>query len=451
MRAVILGGGTVGTWVADLLCQHRHSVTVVDHDPANTRRINDELDVRAITGSASQSSVLFQADVIGADICLAVTGDDEVNIVGASMARAMGTRRSIARVYAPVFRDLSTFDYQRHFGIDRLLSLEHLSAMELARGIRNPGSVVLETFARGELEVQEILVREKTRAVGVPLTTWQDLGLPRRVRVGSIYRDDRLWIAGANDSIELDDRITLIGRREDIDEARDSIQRESGPKRGVVIAGGGETGYHLARTLEGDRYAVVLMEQLPERCDFLANHLTRTTVVHADATRRAVLEEERVGSADFFIACTGEDENNIMAGVEARDIGAKSVMAVVGRPDYAAIVNKLGIDLAVSPRDVMARQILAFLNTGAVITRTALPGGQIGVFEIEVQESVPATEHVLANLELPDQCLIAAVMREDYVRVPTGDERLQPGEVVLALIDDSAVEAALAQFSPNGR
>jgi trk system potassium uptake protein TrkA len=437
--------------VADLLCQHRHSVTVVDNDPAHTRRINDELDVRAITGSASQSSVLFQADVIGADICLAVTGDDEVNIVGASMARAMGTRRSIARVYAPVFRDLSTFDYQRHFGVDRLLSLEHLSAMELARGIRNPGSVVLETFARGELEVQEVFIRQKTPAVGVPLANWEDLGLPRRVRVGSIYRDDRLWIAGASDTIELDDRITLIGRREDIDEARDSIQRESGPKRGVVIAGGGETGYHLARTLEGDRYAVVLMEQTPERCDFLANHLAHTTVIHADATRRVVLEEERVGSADFFIACTGDDENNIMAGVEAHDIGAKSVMAVVQRPDYAAIVNKLGIDLAVSPRDVMARQILAFLNTGSVITRTALPGGHIGVFEIEVQEGVPATEHVLANLQLPDQCLIAAVMREDYVRVPTGDERLQPGEVLLALIDDSAVDAALVQFSPNGR
>ncbi len=448
MRIVVLGAGTVGTWIADLLCRHRHIVTVVDNDPSHTRRINEELDVRAITGSASQSSVLFQAGVPGADICLAVTGDDEVNIVAASMAKAMGSRRAVARVYAPVFRDLSTFDYQRHFQIDRLLSLEHLSAVELARGIRNPGSLVLENFARGELEVQEVLIQEKTKAVGVPL---EKLRLPKRVRVGSILREDRMWIAGREDAIELGDRITLIGRREDIDAIKDSIQRETTPKKGVVIAGGGETGYHLARTLESERYAVVLMEQLPARCEFLAQHLERTTVVHADATRRSVLEEERVGSADFFVACTGDDENNIMAGVEARDIGAQHIFAIVGRPDYANVVGKLGIDLAVSPRDVMAKQILGFLNSGAVISRTTLAGGSIGVFEIEVNEGAPATQHVLANLPLPPSCLIAAVMRDEYVSVPGADDRLNPGDVVIALLDDAAIEKALEQFSTNGR
>ena len=448
MRILVLGGGTVGTWIADLLCRHRHSVAVVDTNSETTRRINNELDVRAITGSASQSSVLFQADVIGADLCLAVTGDDEANIVAASMAKAMGARRVIARVFAPVFRDLSTFDYQRHFGIDRMLSLEHLSAMELARGIRNPGSVVLENFARGELEVHEVSINEKSESVGVQL---KDLQLPPQVRVGSILRSGKMWIAGAEDTIELEDRITLIGRREDVDDVRDSIQRDAGPKKGVVIAGGGETGYHLARTLEGERYAVVLMEQDPDRSKHLAAHLERTTVIQADATRRTVLEEERVGSADFFLACTGDDENNIMAGVEARDIGAKNIMAVVGRPDYANLVGKLGIDLAVSPRDVMAKQVLGFLNTGAVVSRTNLPGGSIGVFEIEVVEGAPATEHVLANLPLPASCLIAAVMQEDYVRVPGADDRLNPGNIVLALIDNSVVETALAQFSVNGR
>jgi hypothetical protein len=115
MKIVVLGAGTVGTWIADLLCKHRHSVTVVDVDPEHTKRINEELDVRALTGEAAHASVLFQADVLGADLCLAVTGDDEVNLVAASMAKGMGARRSIARVFAPVFRDLSTFDYQRHF------------------------------------------------------------------------------------------------------------------------------------------------------------------------------------------------------------------------------------------------------------------------------------------------------------------------------------------------
>ncbi len=448
MRIVVLGAGTVGTSIADLLCQNRHSVTVVDRDTSHVRRLNEELDVRAVTGSASESSVLFQADVIGADLCLAVTGDDEVNLVAASMAKALGARRSIARVYAPIFRDLSTFDYQRHFNIDRLLSLEHLSAMELARGIRNPGTVVLENFARGQLEVQELLIREKSGVVGAPLKT---LGLPKGVRVGSIHRDERMWIAGAEDQIEVGDRVTLIGKREDIDEVKGLVQRRVEAKQSVVIAGGGETGYHLARTIEGERFSVLLMDESAERCEYLAKHLQHTTVVHADATRRAVLEEERVGSADAFVACTGDDENNIVAGVEAREIGAKKIMAMVGRPDYASIVSKLGIDLAVSEREVMARQVLGFLNTGPVVHRSALPGGRISVFEIDVLEGAPATEHVLAKLPLSKNCLIAAVIQTDYVRVPGADDRLKPGETVVALIEDSAVDATLVQFSVNGR
>ena len=448
MRIVILGGGAVGTSIAGLLCHHGHSVTIVDRDAAHAREINNELDVRAITGSASQSSVLFQADVLGADICLAVTGDDEVNIVAASMAKAMGARRSLARVYAPVFRDLSTFDYNRHFNIDRMLSLEHLSAMELARGIRNPGSVVLENFARGELEVQEVLIRKQTAAVGVPL---KDLKLPKQVRIGSICRGERTWIAGATDTIEIEDRVTLIGRREDVESVHELIQKERAKKQGVVIAGGGETGYHLARTLENEHYAVVLMDTSTERCEYLANHLARTTVIQADATRRRVLEEERVGTADYFVACTGDDENNIMACVEASDTGANHVMAIVGRPDYAGVVGKLGIDLAVSPRKVMAKQVLGFLNTGPVVSRTDLHGASIGVYEIEVLEGALATEHVLANVPLPASCLIAAVMKDDYVRVPGADDRLSPGEVVVALIDEASVDAALTQFTVNGR
>jgi len=443
MRIVVLGAGTVGTSIADLLCQNRHSVTVVDSDADHARRINAELDVRAIHGSASQSSVLFQTDISSADICLAVTGDDEANIVGASMAKAMGARRTLARVYAPVFSDLSTFDYQRHFGIDRFLSLEHLSAMELARGISNPGAVLLENFTRGDLEVQEVLVNSISDLIDQPLS---QLDFPPGLRAGSIYRDSRVWIPGPSDEIRAGDRVSLIGAHEVVQQWKQRFQVSAEPKLSVVIAGGGETGLHLARKLERDNFDVTVMDECEERCDYLSRSLTFATIINADATRRAVLEEERIGSADVFVACTGDDENNIMAGVEAREIGAGKIMAIVGRPDYANVVAKLGIDLAVSEREVTAKQVLGFLNKGAVISRTPLPGGRIGVFEIEVIEGAPATEHVLANLPLPRDCLLAAVVRQDYARVPQADDRLVAGDTVVALIDDAAVEAALEQF-----
>ena len=375
-----------------------------------------------------------------------MTGDDEVNMVAASMAKEMGARRTVARVYAPVFRDRSTFDYQRHFNIDRLLSLEQLSAMELARGIRNPRSVTMENFARGELEVKEILVGEQTKSVGVLL---KSLKLPSGVRIGSIHRDGKMWIAGADDVIRVGDRITLIGERDDVDELADLFRTTPETRFGVVIAGGGETGYHLARSLEGERCTVVIMESSPERSQFLAANLKYSTVLQVDATRRAILEEERVGSADVFVACTGDDENNIMASVEARDIGAKRIMAIVSRPDYANVVGKLGIDLAVSPREVMARQVMGFLNAGPIISRTTLPGGTIEVLEMEVHENAPATEHVLTNLPLPSACLIAAVIRENYVRVPGADDRLEAGDTVVVLVEDAMIEQAVQLFDVN--
>ncbi|NLE40127.1 MAG: Trk system potassium transporter TrkA, partial [Pirellulaceae bacterium] len=342
---------------------------------------------------------------------------------------------------------LSTFDYQRHFGIDRLLSMEHLSAMELVREIRHPGASLVENFARGELEMQELEVSEETAAVGVPL---KELKLPSGVRIGSIRRDGRLTLAGAEDRIAVGDQITLIGNREEIDDVKGLFQRVQPPKQRVVIAGGGETGYHLARALEGRRFAVVLMENDRTRCEFLAVHLDQTTVVNADAQRRVTLEEERVGDADIFVACAGDDEDNIMACVEARELGARKIMAIVNRPDYANVVGKLGIDHAVSPRIVTAKQIFGFLNTGTVISRMPLsPTGDIEIQEIEVVEGAPATRATLAEIDLPKQCLIAAIIRESFVRVPGAEDRFLPGDTVVALVSEPGFDQTRRMFEPE--
>lgn len=444
MRIVVMGAGTVGTSISSLLVLHGHSLTVIDTDPRRVKHLNETLDARAITGSASQSSILFQAGVGSADLVLAVTGDDEVNIVAASMGKAMGAGRAVARVYAPVFRDLSTFDYRQHFGIDRLVSIEQLTALELARHIRHPGSVAVENLAGGNLEVHELVVSPSAKAAGKSL---KSLDLPRGVRVGSIARDGKIWIAGADDQVQIGDRLTIIGKRGEVGAVRGQFCKGKTEGLHVVIAGGGETGYHLASSLESAGCKVVLMESELERCEFLAAHLEHTVVVHRDATRSSNLEEERVGSADAFIACTGDDETNIVAAVEAGDIGAKMVMSLVGRPDYAQVVRKLGIDYAVSPREVVAKQVLGFLTTGAVISKSPLSEeSSLSILELEVEAGSPATEHVLANLNLPEQCVIAAVVREGFASVPGADDRLQVGDTAVALLADEVQEQTAKVF-----
>ena len=215
-----------------------------------------------------------------------------------------------------------------------------------------------------------------------------------------------------------------------------------------MIAGGGETGLQLARTLERESYKVMVLESDEARCQVLAGILETTAVVHCDARRRENLEEQRVGNADVFAACTGDDEDNMMLGVEADDLGAEQVMAVIGRPDYGSIIQKLGIDLAVSEQSVMTRQILSYLNHGIVVSSAKMPGGLINVIELEVLEGSPATQLAVKDLGLPDRCLIVAVIQQDYVRVPGATDRLSDGDTAVILLEDDVVDATLAVFAP---
>lgn len=443
MNVVIFGAGTVGTSIAGLLCANNHDVCLVDSSDQAIRNVDDQLDVRTLKGSACDAVTLFQAGVQSADLVLAVTESDEVNLVGASLARAMGARRSTARVFNSAYLDASTFDYRRHFGIDRLLSLEHLTALELARAIRMPSLFAVENFARGGVEVQEIAVEADAKCVGTPL---RELTIPQGVRVALISSASRCVIAGADDIIESGDRVTLIGSRETIEKVKHDLFEYRHPaKLKVVIAGGGEIGLSLASILQKGRFKTVLMEADSDRCEYLASKLPETTVLHADATRQAEMQEARVGSADIFVASTGHDEDNIVCGVEARELGCPRILSVVRRPDYANVLERVGIDVAVSPREVTARQVLGMVQGGVIISGTGISGGDAEVWEVEILDGAPVTQAELKDVALPG-CLIAAIVREDFVKVPGATDQLQAGDTAVVLVHRNSIADTLALF-----
>ncbi|MCL2348443.1 MAG: Trk system potassium transporter TrkA [Planctomycetaceae bacterium] len=447
MIILVLGGGTVGSSVSEVLCRQKHAVTIVEKDPETAGRLDQELDLNVIVGSASESSVLFQAGVTSADLCLALTGNDECNMVAASMAKAMGATRSAARVYAKIFQDLSTFDYQNHFHIDRLLSSEHLTAMELARRIRETGSMTIEYFARGHLEMQGVTIMRRSNATGKRLL---ELRLPPDVRIGAINRGGQVTIPTAQDTIEVGDHISILGDRDKIEDVKKMFHIQAFHKRNVIIAGGGETGQHLARVLVNRRYGVTIMDANRSRCEHLASQLKEVTVVHRNALRRADLEEERIGNADVFVACTGNDEDNIMSCVEAEALGAKMRLAVVTRSDYANVISRLGINETVSPRSVMARQVTGLLNTGPVIFRNPhLVGGGIDVIEIEVLDGAPVTQGTLSEVTLPAKSLLAAIMRDGFVHVPGAKSTLRAGDTVVAVVHSDTIDELAKAFTPS--
>ncbi|MCA9064523.1 MAG: Trk system potassium transporter TrkA [Planctomycetaceae bacterium] len=445
MNVVVLGAGTVGRAIAELLCGRQVNVCVVDLDAEVLARVEERLDVRTVCGSACDAATLFQAGVQIADLILAVTSRDEVNLVSAGVAREMGAARCVARVFNPIFRDNSTFDYQSHFGIDRILSLEYLTALELAKQVRSSAVLAIENFVRGGIEVQGIIVGDGAKAVGVPL---QKLQLPRSVRVGLISGSNRCIVPGGGDCVEAGDQVTLIGAHHDLEEVQTLFEQRSASRLRVLIAGGGEIGFNLARLLRRMRCSVTIMESDHQRCEFLADRLPDCTILYADVKSRADLEEARVGSADVFVACTGRDEENIVCGVEAKHLGCPRLLTIVRSPDYANVLERLGIDVAVSPRQAMARQIAGMVSRGPVLERSQVAGGAAEVWEVQVNPGVAATEAKLRDLQLPDS-LVAAIERDDFVKVAGADDQLQAGDVAVLLVNKRSQDTILRLFEKS--
>ncbi len=439
MQVLILGGGRVGTTIAGILCDHRHDVTVIESDPVRARFVDDLLDARVVPGNASHHDVLFQADVGSADICLAVTGNDEVNLVGASVAKLMGAKRTVTHVNAPSIRDNNTVDYLEHFGIDRFLSVETLTAAEFAREIRATGDLMIDHFAGGEVELQEILFfNEPPPAMKKPLC---ELHFPADVRVGVIRRGNETKIATAQDVIQAGDRISLIGVRDAIESMKKRLQGESAIPKKILIGGGGEIGFHLAQILRARRHHVTILEVEQKRCEFLANHLLGCTVLLGDATSRSVLQNEQIRNFDCFVACTGADEENIISALEAKEFNPElRTLVLINRPDYAMISDKLKIDKAIIPAQVIASQVMGLLHTTPVLFRnTKFFNNAVDVVELEVRENAPLTRDLLRNVKLPKASLLAAVIRNGFVQVPNANFRFLPGDHVVALVQPEAL------------
>ena len=462
MRIIILGAGTVGSWVAETFCKE-HDVTVVDTDLESIREM-DSSDVQVLEGSVCDPAVLFASHISNMELCIAVTGDDATNILAASMAKRMGVPTVIARVQNPILLDTTTFNCLETFELDRLISLEALTAEHLATKIRTPTSDFIEHIAQGSIKAIEVEINGKNKMIG---KTIEESGLPEGVHIGLIRRKNAETgqreaprIAVADDVLCDGDKITLIGDDERVDALIDEIYKKRKNKN-VVIAGGGRVGQYLAKILEAGPFNVCLIEKNEAKVLDLANKLNRVEVVHGDATTNKTLIALRIDTADFFVACIGDEENNIMACVEVDHIfnntenvvrEDRRVMCVIHRKDYSDIVKKLGIDETVSPRTAMKDEVHKYVGDSAVRYSQRIASSDISVYEILIEEDAPAIEHVLTNLDLPGGRWRAATLTHNgTVRVPRPDDHFEAGDYIVALIHDDAVDEVIRMFTGTGR
>ena len=429
MRTIIAGAGEIGWYIAEQISAANHDVTIIDPDEEKIRQVTNDLDVNSLCGSAASAANLIQAEVDQADLFIAVTGNDDTNLVCASVARRLGAARAVARVDEVVYRKAPEISYSHHFGIDELVSPEMLAALELASIVRNPGSLAVEHFARGALEMQQFQADQGAKNVGKPLA---ELTMPEGVRVGIIRRGDQIIIPAGNDQVEHDDLVTIFGKTEQVGLARADFESDQPKIQKVIITGGGHIALSLARRLHSHTFRLTIIERDANRCQYLAGVLPSATILNGDGTKLAFLKEERIDNADVLISTTASDETNIMSAIQAKTLGVKKVLVVIHRPDYANLMEQMGIDRAVSPRMVMAQEFFAMLQQGKSTTLADIEQGRAQILQLKVEgENFVGAK--LRDLKLPSGSLIVALQRDSDIIVPHAETTFQLEDTVLVI------------------
>lgn len=444
MNVFIAGGGRVGYHLARLLSAEGHDVTVLETDANQLEHIDYALDVRTMAGNATDVLTLKSANAGNADLFLGATGDDEVNLIAATIAKGLGARQSVARVHNTIYTQ-SDILYETIMGVDYILSPEALTAHEIVTYIETPGMVAAESFGRGLVQMRQLRVAKSPLGPG---QTLKDLQLPQGVLIGVISRNGAIEIPHGGSTLAEHDLVTLIGHREGMNEIQRLFQGVEVAHNKIVIMGGTQIGLQMAQVLEKHGRSVKLFDWDSARCAYLASQLTKTKVVCRDATSRLALEQEHVNSADIFVAVTRDDERNIMASVLAKEVGARETLVVVHQPDFAPLVGKLGIDHAVTPRVSFANRILKLVNKERVSSLAIIEEGQVEILELKVNAESNLLGKSLLDIRFPSHCLVAAILRGDHVIVPRGDDEIHAGDAIIVITNAKSLESVKKMFAP---
>ncbi len=436
MNIVICGAGEVGRHCAEVLAAQGHNITVVDRQAETLSDLDDVLDVRNLVGHGTHADVLLEAGCAKADLFIAATSDDEINLLSASIAKALGAAKVIARVHHSAYFEKRGLDYARHLGIDHLVCPEFSTALAIASTLRSPGSLAIEQFARGQVEMQQFPVSDSAKAVGSKLAS---LKLPASSRLVAVKRDGIAFLPDAHTEIQKGDIVTLIGESAGFDKARKLFDTQTGRNRRIIILGGTAQCVWVCRALKDRGFSIRVFERHEARARELAEKLEWVTVINVDAINTDALKDERVDLADAFLALTIEEERNILAAARAKSMGVKNAVALLQRSTYQHLLGHVGIDKAFSPRTTAVNEVLRLIETGPVKHLATLAEGIAEVYELEVP--IGATRSVnkpLKEVKLPAYTILAAVQRDDEVFVPGADSQIKPGDTVIAIAPTNA-------------
>jgi trk system potassium uptake protein TrkA len=433
----------VGFHLASVLAKRPHEITVVDVSAAALSRFQQVLDVETYTGHGASVQALREIGTGTCDLFVAVTNSDEINMLACLSAGELGAKSTVARVDNPLYLEGTRAFYRNLMGIDLVVSPHILTALDVAKAIKAPGVVAIEHLVRDKLQARQLKVGPESTVTGKKI---KDLTLPGNLLLTAIQRDKELLIPGGGNRLKSGDEVLVVGAKDSMAEMIKMLGGGQGPVRKVLLVGGGEIGLLVAKILEEERTDVRLIERDAERCRELSEILDHTTVLHGDGTDLDLLKSERVESVDFFASLSGQDEINLLSGILCKELGVPRVVVLIHRPDYGPIVERVGVAEAVSPRILTAQTILRHVIRDQAVLLTKLHGGGAGLYEIKVHPSAAATGEPLRNLQLPPGTIVAAIVEEESVTIPSGTDSIAGGQTLLVFALDENVPALEKTF-----
>lgn len=443
MRIIIAGAGKLGFSIAQLLAEDQFDVVVVEVDPQRKEVVQNSLDVLAIEGNSCSPTTFADPDVCDADVLIACTDSDEVNMVTCLMAKNHGIKHTVARIRNVEYAVHAPEMLNKDMKIDLVINPERITAVEIDHILMTPSALNVDEFADGRVRMFEAKVREDSPLINIPL---KDLNIPKNILMAMVFRRHRMIIPRGNDYVIPGDNVYFVGKHDAIRDFENSFSNTYEKLERVLIIGAGRTGRFLAPMLENQGIQVKVIEKNKDRCQMLASTLNRGLVLCGDGTDIDLLTEEGVSEADVVICLTEDDKLNLLLAQLAKHLGARKTIVRVARKEYIELMEKVGVDIVLSSRLLSAGEVLRFIRKGGIVSVSLLEGAQAEALEIIVGKNSEADGVAVRDLRLPKECLLCAIVRNNEAYIPNGNTVLLANDRIILFIKSEFSKSTVPLF-----
>ena len=439
MKIIIAGAGKIGHSVAEILADEGHDITIIDKDPDTINLLSNTLDVICVEGSATNPETLLEAGADHADLLMAATEHDEVNMVCGISARKLGTKNVIARIRDPEYLSQTAF-LREALGLSVIVNPEYECAMEISRILRFPSAVRVDAFSKGNLEIIEHKVTTGCRLDGLQLKDLPAKTGNAKILVGVVQRGKEVIIPNGDFTLKSGDKLSITGTSKELRHFFIAAGQYHKPVHKVMIMGGCRVAIYLTRMLSEWGMDVTVVEKSRQRCNALCDLIPSAHIVCGDATRSDVLIEEGILNTDAFVALTGDDGDNIITSMYVKSCDVGKIVAKVNRAHFSDILEQTGLDTIVTPKEIVSQQLARYVRAmsnsigSSMETLYRIADNKAEALEFKVRESAKCTGTPLKDMKLKSNIIISAIIRGEKCIIPNGSTEIHPGDHAVVIV-----------------